>query len=94
MQDKKVLKNKKRDSEKIRLQPPNIFSIPRPYEDDYERNVAWYKKMKRIELKLRELKRNFSEISLRQRIRNEKTKEIIHVSKELINNFLIYKTRD
>ena len=94
MQNNKSSGNKKVEPAIASAKSPNIFSIPRPYEDDYERNVAWYKKMQRLETKFRELKQSLSELSERQSIRKEKTKEIVEASRQLVNNFFDYKPRD
>jgi hypothetical protein len=94
MNKNKIIKNNNLESIMARPEPPGLFSIPRPYEDDYERNDAWYKKMQRLEIKIRQLKQRFNQLSERQNIRKQETKEIIQVSKKLVNNFLNNKTKD
>jgi hypothetical protein len=89
----KNIKHKKVDSVIIQSKSPNIFSIPRPFEDDYERNDAWYKKMQRLEVEILKLKQNFNKLSVRQNIRKQETNEIIMTAKKLVDKFLIYKTK-
>src|SRR5919112_786199 len=67
----------------ISCRPPLVFSIPRPYEDDYDRNNNWYPQILKLEKKSQQLKEKLREIADRQALNHYITTQLIQKSVEL-----------
>ena len=77
-------------SDSFNCRAPYVFSIPRMYDDDYERNDAWYLQLQRIEIKAKELKEEMSSITNRHIYLYNRSKRLVEASLERCNKF-IYK---
>lgn len=72
----------------MNYQAPLVFAIPRPYEDDYERNNNWYLQMLKLEKKTVQIKKKIKAIATRYAAQSEITKQIIVHTQELNNRFI------
>lgn len=72
----------------INYHAPWVFAIPRPYEDDYKRNNAWYAKMLKLEKKTGQIKEKVKVIAVRNAISCEITRQMIENTITLNNKFV------
>ena len=79
-----------KNGDRFNCRAPFVFSIPRMYEDDYERNDGWYLRLQKIEKKAKELKDEMLSITQRHLHRYTTTRRMIEASLERCNK-LIYK---
>lgn len=78
----------------INYHAPLVFAIPRPYEDNYERNNGWYLQMLKLEKKTVQIKKKIQSIAVRYTVQSEITKQIIEQTKELNNRFIKRPQKD
>ncbi len=83
----KVNLNLKDKREIVNCQPPSVFSIPRPYEDDFERNCYWYKKMLGLEKEAKVIKDKIKAITVEHAIKTAITRQMIEKTVELNKKF-------
>ncbi len=84
----KVNLNLKDKREMLSYQPPLLFSIPRPYEDDFERNCYWYKKMLGLEKEIKVIKDKIKAITVEHAIKTALTRQMIEKTVELNKKFI------
>lgn len=75
-----------KQTERFKYRSPLIFSIPRMYEDDYERNDQWYFDLQKIEKQAKELRNELAEITRMHLHLYQQTKKIIAASLERRSN--------
>ncbi len=71
----------------LNCQPPLVFSIPKLYEDDSERNCYWYKKMLELEKEAKVIKDKIKAITVEHAIKTAITKQMIEKTIELNMKF-------
>ncbi len=72
----------------INYKAPLVFAIPRPYEDDYERNHHWYLQMLKLEKRTLQIKKKIKAIATKYAVQSQITRQIIVRTQELNNRFL------
>jgi hypothetical protein len=75
-----ILKEK---SNTVKCMAPLVFAIPRPYEDDYERDNSWFTKILKLEKKSQQLKEKLKELAYRNNLQYKRTRQLIAQAVEL-----------
>ncbi len=86
--DRNVKLTDKDNTININCQPPLIFSIPSPYEDNNERNAPWFSRLLRLEKKTGQIKETIKAIAKKHAIQYEITRQMIEKTIELNNRFV------
>jgi hypothetical protein len=84
----------KKGADGFNCRAPYVFSIPRMYDDDYERNDTWYIQLQKIEKRARELKDEMLSITKRHLYLYSKTKRIVEASLERCNKIIYRKSEE
>jgi hypothetical protein len=69
-----ILKEK---TSSVKCAAPLVFAIPRPFEDDYERNNAWFTKILKLEKKSQQLKEKLKELASKNSTQLLRTRDLV-----------------
>jgi hypothetical protein len=98
MDNKKQLQlTLKEKSGTVKCGAPLIFAIPRPFEDDYERNNGWFSKILKLEKKSKQLKEKIRELASKNNVQYIRTKhlvaQVLEMNKRIIERHWSIKQR-